>query len=60
MKIIVKNGQRKSTIGMFTEESMKEAVVMVINDGLSLRDAIESMGVAKCTLHEYFKKINKN
>ena len=32
---MVKNRQRKSTIGMFTEESMKEAVVMVINGDVS-------------------------
>ena len=30
MKIMLRNRQRKSTIGMFTEKSMKEAVVMVI------------------------------
>ena len=34
MKIMVRNRQKKSTISMFTEESMKEAVVMVINYGV--------------------------
>ena len=32
---MVRNRQRKFTIGMFTEESMKEAVVMAINGGVS-------------------------
>ena len=59
MKIMIRNRQRKSTIGMFTEESMKEAVVMVINGGISIRRAAERMGVAKSTLHEYVKKIKR-
>ena len=61
MKIMVRNKQRKPTIGMFTEESMKEAVVMVINNSvsLSIRSAAERMGVAKSTLHEYVKKIKR-
>ena len=36
MKTMIRNRQRKSTIGMFTEESMKEAVVMLINGGVSI------------------------
>ena len=56
---MVKNKQRKSTIGMFTEESMKEAVVVVINGGVSIRGAAERMDVAKSTLHEYVKKIKR-
>ena len=44
---------------MFTEESMKEAVVMVKNGGVSIRGAAERMGVAKSTLHEYIKKIKR-
>ena len=59
MKIMIRNRQRKSTIGMFTEESMKEAVVMVINGGVFTRGAAERMGVAKSTLHEYVKKIKR-
>ena len=48
---MVRNRQRKSTIGMFAEESMKEAVFMVINGGVSIRSAAERMGVAKSTLN---------
>ena len=68
MKIMVRNRQlRKSTIGMFTEESMKEAAVMVINGGVSKRGAAERMGVAKSTFilsvakstHKYVKKIKR-
>ena len=55
---MVRNRQRKSIIGMFTEESMKEAVVMV-NGGVSIRGAAERMGVAKSTLHDYVKKIKR-
>ena len=36
---MVRNRQRKSTIVIFTKESMKEAVVMVINGGVSTRGA---------------------
>ena len=66
MKIMVRNRQlRKSTIGMFTEESMKEAAV--INGGVSKRGAAERMGVAKSTFilsvakstHKYVKKIKR-
>ena len=57
MKIMVRNRQRKSTIGMFIEESMKETVVMVINGGVSIRSAAEWMGVTESTLHEYVKTI---
>ena len=46
---MVRNRQRKFTIGMFTEKSMKEGVVMVINGGVSIRGAAERMGVAKST-----------
>ena len=56
---MVRNRQRKSTIGMFTEESMKVAVFMVIDGGVSIRGAAERMGVAKSTLHEYVKKMKK-
>ena len=57
---MVRNRQRKSTIGKFTEESMKEAVVTVIYvGGVSIRRAAERMGVAKSTLHEYVKKIKR-
>ena len=59
MKIMVKNMQRKFTIGMLTEESMKEAVVMVINGDVSIRSAAERMSVAKSTLHEHVKKIKR-
>ena len=59
MKIIVRNRQRKSSIGMFTKDSMKEAVVMIINGCVSIRDAAERMGVAKSILHEYVKKIKR-
>ena len=59
MKIMVRNRQRKSSIGMFTEDSMKEAVVMIINGGVSIRGAAERMGVAKSMLHEYVKKIKR-
>ena len=59
MKIMVRNRQRKSTVDMFTEESIKEAVVMVINGGVSIRGATERMGVTKSTLHEYVKKIKR-
>ena len=59
MKIMVRNRQRKFTIGMFTEESMKKAVVMVRNGGISIRRKAERMGVAKSTLHEYVKKIKR-
>ena len=51
MKIMVRNRQRKSIIGMFTQESMKEAVVMVINDSVSIKSAAQRMGVAKSALH---------
>ena len=44
---MIRNRQRKSTIGTFTEESIKEAVVMVINRGVSTRGAVERMGVDK-------------
>ena len=54
---MVRNRQRKSTIGMFIGKSMKETVVMVINGGVSIRSAAEWMGVAKSTLHEYVKTI---
>ena len=57
---MVRNRQRKSTIGMFTKKSMKKAVVMVINGGVSIRSAAERMGVPKSTLHEYVKKIKRN
>ena len=60
MKIMVRNRQRKSAIGMFTEETMKEAVVMVIHSGVSIRGAAERMGIAKSILHEYVKKTKKN
>ena len=56
---MVRNRKRKSIIGMFTEESMKEAMVIIINDGVSIRGAAERMGVAKSTLHEYIKKIKR-
>ena len=51
--------EKKSTIGTFTEESTKEAVVMVINGGVFIRSAAERIGVAKSALHEYVKKINR-
>ena len=54
---MVRKRQRKSTIGMFTKESIKEAVVNVINGSVSMRRAAEKMGVAKSTQHEYVKKI---
>ena len=54
---MVRDKERKSAICMFTEESMKEAVVMVINGSVSIRSAEEKMGVTKSTLHEYVKKI---
>ena len=38
---MIRNRQKKSTIGMFTEESMKEVVFMVINGGVSIRGAAE-------------------
>ena len=44
---------------MFTEESMKEAAVMVINGGVSTGGAAERMGVAKSTLYDYVKKIKE-
>ena len=56
---MVRNRQRKSTFVMFTKESMKKAVVMVINGGVSIRGAAKRMGVAKSTLHEYVKKIKR-
>ena len=59
MKIMVRNRQRKFTIGMFTKKSMKEAMIMVINGGVFIRRAAERMGVAKSTLHEYVKKIKR-
>ena len=59
MKIMVRNRQRKFTLGMFIDESMKEAVVMVINGGVSIRSRAERMGVAKSTLHEYVKKVKR-
>ena len=39
MKIMVRNRQRKSTIGMFTKESMKEVAAVVINGVVSIRGA---------------------
>ena len=48
---MVRNRQRKSTTSMFAEENMKEAVFMVINDGVSIRDAAERIGVDKSTLN---------
>ena len=59
MKIMVRNRQRKSTIGMFTKESMKEVAAVVINGVVSIRGAAEKMGVAKSKLHEYVKKIKR-
>ena len=56
---MVRNRQRKSLIGMFTKESIKEAVVMVINGGVSIKSAAERMGVGESTLHEYVKKIKR-
>ena len=44
---------------MFTEENINAAVVIVINGVVSIRSAAEKMGVAKSTLHEYFKKIKR-
>ena len=40
---MVRNRQRKSTIGIFTTESIEETVVMVINGGVSIRGATEMM-----------------
>ena len=40
MKTMIRNRQKKSTIGMFTDESVKEALVMVINGGVSIRGVV--------------------
>ena len=55
MKIIVRNRQRKPTIGMFTEESMKKAVVMVINGSVSIR----SCSVPKNCPHYVYSQSHK-
>ena len=45
-----RNRTRKTSIGTFTEDSMKEAVKLVL-DGTSLRKAAEMKEVARNTLH---------
>ena len=41
---MVRNRQRKPTIGMFTEENKKKAVIIVIDGGISIRSTAERMG----------------
>ena len=45
-----RNRVRKTDIATFTENSMKEAVKLVL-EGTSLRKAAEMKGVARNTLH---------
>ena len=53
---MVRNRIRKSNKGSFTAKTMKEAVYLVIIDGLSIQNAAERKGLARNTLHTYVKK----
>ena len=57
---MVRNRIRKCDKDLFTEQTMKEAVDLVIKDGLSIRKAAERKGVARNTLHTYVKKVKSN
>ena len=52
---MVRNRIRKSNKGTFTVQTMKEAVDLVIIDGLSIRNGAERKGLARNTLHTYVK-----
>ena len=51
--------KRKTDKCNFTEEQMKVAVNMVINDKIFLRQAAERTGIKFQTFHRYVKKQRK-
>ena len=57
---MVRNRKRKTDRGSLTEETMKEAVDLVLKDGLPIRVAADMKGVARNTLHTYVKKCKNN
>ena len=56
---MVRNRIRKSK-GSFTAQTMKEAVDLVIIDGLSIQNAAERKGLARNTLNTYVKTTKNN
>ena len=57
---MVRSRIRKSNKGSFSVQTVKEAVDLVIIDGLSIRNAAERKGLARNTLHTYVKKTKNN
>lgn len=47
---MTRNRVRKTTIGTFSEESMRNAIKLVMVDGFSIRQAAERSGIKFSTL----------
>lgn len=54
---MARNRKRKTNIGTFSEEQMKAAVRLVIEENMPIRRAAESQGIAYVTLFRYEKKL---
>ncbi|XP_072392080.1 uncharacterized protein [Diabrotica undecimpunctata] len=56
---MARNRKRKTNIGTFSQEQMKAAVRLVVQENLPIRRAAELQGVAYVTLFRYVRKVLK-
>ncbi|XP_072389336.1 uncharacterized protein [Diabrotica undecimpunctata] len=57
---MARNRKRKTNIGTFSQEQMKAAVRLVVQENLIIRRAAELQGVAYVTLFRYVRKVKAN